>query len=225
MVEFIKFPKIQNHHRARYIEKWFKHKPSLIKEQFIVSEKLDGMNFQVMIDEDYIKFASRNRVVSDFPKEDPGEYKRVVQEQYAHFWQGFQGLCQVTDGIDTIHVFGELYGQGIRGSNQGWHQNEDKDFKVFEIWINGEPLPVNSGQFVLRGMWTGLRPDVTAEDAERKQLVWVPTWFISNYMDVMKTTVEDKPCEGVIIQPYKSVHINPNNGDIFRLKKKSDANP
>lgn len=67
-MEFKKYPSIENHYRNKHIEKWLSKFPSLKDEEFIIQEKIHGSNFQIIITNDDVSFASRNNILEDNAK-------------------------------------------------------------------------------------------------------------------------------------------------------------
>lgn len=51
-MEFKKFPSLDNHYQNKVIDRWLDNNPELQDIEMLVTEKIDGSNFQIIIDKD-----------------------------------------------------------------------------------------------------------------------------------------------------------------------------
>lgn len=219
--KFIKFPSLENHYRGKELGYWLDHNPELALEEFIITEKIDGSNFCIVISKDLpVYFQSRNQILTwessffDFQqalkphREKIETLQRVVDNEHA--W-------------DEIRVYGEIFGEGVQ---RRIDYGTEKYFKPFEVWCDGYPKSIAEAKALFK--------DCGFEDW------WVPVVaFAPNLETAMAIDVEDlltrhagpqeslsHYVEGVVISPLNKVYLakpdDPENSSRFLIKKKSD---
>jgi len=200
---FKKYPSIENSYREKTINMFLEKYPQLKNETYIVQEKLDGANIQLIF---YpcveMKVASRNRIIErDENFNDVwnviarDEYKELFD--YAHFYSNTYNK--------VIHLFGEIYGQGIQ---KRINYGPDKYISLFDFGTSeGDELRLWAPNYI------------TTDPAFSKYVI---DYTIINGLD---EALNYKPenwnnIEGVVIKPYHNVYYSPQ-GSIFYLKNKN----
>ena len=161
--EFKPFPSIEDCKKKSYIDRMFKLDPELSEARYVVSEKLDGANFTVMINED-IRYFSRNREVR---AENPFFDAPTTFKKYQEDFQKIQSALGSMK-CESFTLRGEYFGAGInRRIGYG-----EKKFAPFIIEKNGKPQTHQQFRAFMEGMqFTELKPvpllltDVSFEEA------------------------------------------------------------
>lgn len=122
--EFIKFPSLVNHYKQDEIDYFFNQDLYGKNDMWVVSEKIDGANFQIIIDKESIRYASRNGLT------DNSFFNCVdVMSRYKNDFVRIQN-----SDIETVNIFGEIYGDGIQRRVK---YCDGRDFRVFALYVNG----------------------------------------------------------------------------------------
>ena len=96
--DFIKFPSIDNHYETGSTNKWIQRFPELQCSKFIISEKLDGSNIQLIISKNDIQVATRNNLLE--VTDTFFDYHNTILKQYSENIKKLQRLINKTDGLD-----------------------------------------------------------------------------------------------------------------------------
>lgn len=218
---FRKFGSIENSYQNKVIARWSNHFPELTVSKFIVMEKIDGSCMGVYITEDNIVYNSRRKILEE--TDSFNEYLRVFAGYQSHL-DAIQNYVKTTDGVDSVRIYGEIFGNVITRVNYG----DVNDFKVFEVLVNDTPLTIKTGMDFLT--------DLGINDW------WVPVFGIfDNFQDAYDFDIDvdtkaitgtqrtgDNVCnkiEGVVIAPYDvmfSYEHEDEGTSVFKLKKKSE---
>lgn len=207
-MEFKKYPSIENHYQDKFIRRWIERNPELPNVSYIVTEKIHGANFQIMIDEHGIEFASRNRILS--PDENFNDYQNVMKD-CEELIEAFQRIA-ISYPATKIRLYGEIFGDGIqKGVKYG-----EKQFRLFDVLVDNEILPPRRVMnFLLsKGLERFHVPIIGIFDSLEEALM-VDTKFNSRI-----TNQEGNICEGVVIKPYDECYIDSNMSP-FYIKKKN----
>lgn len=216
-MEFKKYPSLENHYQHKHIEKWFVKFPELPYEPFVITEKIDGANFCIIITKNKIAHQKRSAILN--PEAGFFNYQSVMEnckEQVAKVQKW--GVDHLTD---EIRIFGEIFGEGIQ---KRVDYGVGKQFLPFEIWVNGEPLPFSQAQILL--------------DQAGVKNWWVPVLgYAADYDSAMQfdldretsvprdndSDVVNKKIEGVVIVPTLKVFKwdDKQDSSLFRIKFKS----
>lgn len=212
-VEFKKYPSIENHYRNKHIEKWLSKFPELKDEGFIIQEKIQGSNFQIIINNDKVSFASRNNILEDNAKF--FDYQNVM-EKYQNMISKFQSWVKDSHSVDCIRLFGELFGGNIQ---KGVDYGKEKRFLIFDAYINEEIL---SQKRIFQLLYE-LNLDVNE--------YFVPSvGFVKRLEDALNfesrfnsqiLEIENNICEGVVIKPFNNTYVD-EFGSVFYIKKKNE---
>lgn len=213
-ITFLKLPSIKNHTENKSINKWIQKFPAIASAKYILTEKLDGASFQIIITADEVAFGRRTGIL----KEDEGLYGwQTVIPKYQEQIDLLRTYVQADTNDSTIvRVYGELFGKGIHGRvNYG----DDKFFLPFELRINEKVLPIKTAQEFLEdlGIENWWSPTVTFTDNLEAALDFEVEGVASKFSDDPEAMHE-----GVVIAPYEEV-FTINEGAIFRLKLKTKA--
>jgi len=236
MEKFIRFPSLNNVEQQKSIDYFVRNKPDVLTARYLITEKIDGANFQIIITKDNVEYASRNEIIPD--DNDFYEYKRVMEgwkediEKIQDFIKQSElptkdenGNVVDTEVVTQINLYGELYGKGImKRINYG----NDKYFRIFHMAINGEmmPQPTTIGflwqmginvatRFVpILGWAIGLEEALSKPHEFNSMLT--PPEMAEGITDGEIINV----CEGIVIIPADEVVIFDEK--TFILKKKND---
>lgn len=217
---FKKYCSIDNHNHAKIISKWETHFPELTITSHIVEEKLDGSCFGICITEDSIDYSSRRKILEDT---DGFNNYMSVMSRYQDYLDKLQEYVRSTDTVNSIRIYGELYGRVFTRVDYG---DADNDFKPFDVLVNDKFLTKKDAHELLKSLdifdW------------------WVPVLGIfDTFKEALDFEVEGVETEvslgerrkdtcnfieGVVITPYDTIfsYDQPDgNQSIFKIKKKS----
>lgn len=127
-MQFKKFNSLENTYRQNLIDKVMSEGKS--GGQWVVTEKVDGANLSFWCDGETVRVASRTQFVD-------GTFyncQRVINL----YEDGILAFCK-RNGIKQLTVYGELFGDGI----QNRVKYGEKDFRAFDVVVNGEILDVD----------------------------------------------------------------------------------
>lgn len=199
---FIKFPTIENSYQQKHIDKWIQHHPELRDCSYLITEKLDGSNFQIIVSPDgEVQYATRKRVLEN--TESFFDWQAVVMEGYKDQIDLLR--CDAIKQGTYINIYGELYGQGVQ---KRIHYFDKKDFRVFAMRLNGHVIPPCSAKDILYYM--GIN------DADW----WVPIYDIVSSLSEALNFEIPAGVEGVVITPSNKV-FEDEQGSVFSLKIKT----
>lgn len=208
-MEFKKYHSIENSYRENFIDKWVTYNPTLLTEKFIITEKIHGANFSVMITSDSIEFGKRTSKLK--VDENFFGYQDVVAK-YKNEFELIQNFL-IQNEYESVRLFGEIFGSNIQ---KGVFYGEEKRIKFFDGYINDEIL--SQKDFVDMIEWLNIEhmlvPVLAIVDSLEKALDF-DIRFNSTLIDL-----EDNICEGIVIKPYEKVY-EYESGGIFYLKKKN----
>lgn len=188
---------------------------------YVATEKLDGANFQIVVDKDgELSYFRRTGELSldekfyDFQSAvKDKEIVGLIEKVKEHF---------IFDEYDKVHLFGELYGGGINRRIPYLEKGEVK-IKFFDIFLTGENaykriFSFNEliNLFDRFGYLNLLVPVI-------KIGTWEEVWGID--VESLKSVVsykEDAISEGVVIKPLTKVILDYYGSPVY-VKKKSKA--
>jgi Rnl2 family RNA ligase len=231
MSEFIKFPSIDNHYEQGSTARWTKRFPDLALANFIITEKLDGSNFQVIITADDITCCTRKRTLTI--ADSFFDYQRTILVNRKTELVKLQKYVQDTEDVENVYVYGEIFGEGVQ---KRIHYMKGKDFLPFEVRINEKLISIKAAF----DLFTSVGIDYNK--------FWVPVVGVADSLDKalecnvteVVTAVEgghidaelNRNIEGVVIAPFDKVYAFDNfqadedgnkifmGESVFRLKKK-----
>lgn len=198
-MEFRKYSSIENHYQQKFIGSFVNHfGTEALNQQFIVSEKLDGANIQLVFQPNQeMKVGKRTSYLT---KEDSFFDIWNTMDKYPVIWQKFQEIAN--NEQKSLIVYGEIYGIGINGRID---YGNGKFIKIFDIVTNDEYLPQSELiNFLHQNFMESM----------------LPTYFIKNSLaEALEINIPDN-CEGWVIQPLNQL-IRLGSGARFILKKKA----
>jgi len=230
---FIKFPSIDNFYQEKIISYWLTKFPELKDECFVITEKIHGTNFQLIVTPTDVKFASRNNLV------DPNNFfsaGSLIVPKLQTFIERLHELfnsynLKAQQELKVINVFGEFFGPGIqRGVYYG-----DYGYRVFAVYmvIENHNYSKSSPKRVERrwlsygevgnliSYYLGLNPDelqvpyIAMVDGLEAALNF-DCRFNSKLVDVEGENI----CEGIVITPMYTEYVD-EHGSRFAIKKKN----
>ena len=127
---FVKFPSIPGLHKISEICKIYQ------PGEFEITEKIDGANFSILIENGEVKFARRRGVLA--PDEKFYNYQQVISE--------LTDLIEYLKTLgDDVQLYGELYGKGIQNRI---YYGEKQYFRWFMLRI-GKFVPLKEADKIL----------------------------------------------------------------------------
>jgi Rnl2 family RNA ligase len=211
-MDFIKLPSITNHHNAKSTRKWISRFPAIDSAKYILTEKLDGSSFQIIISADEVKHATRNRVLE--LQDSFYDWQRIISNNQANI-DIVQNYVKACADIEVIHVYGEIFGRGIQ---KRIDYGDNKMFLPFEVRVNHRIIPIKDALDLFETLgipdwWVPIvAKEVTLEDAL--------TFEVEDYDSAFAPDGVVSKVEGVVIAPYDQVFADAC-GSVFRMKKKS----
>ena len=215
---FQKFSKIKHDYDGKNINAWVKKFPELMDQAFVITEKIDGANFQIMFDENGERtYASRNKSL-------------VIDEAFFNWQQVLlQGDClenlesiselfKNDPDILSLHLYGELFGEGIQ---KRIDYGEGKHFLPFSMKINGSSISHAdmTGLLSASGCPEWKAPVLAVVDSLDEALAFE--------VEEVETKIGEgkgnRQIEGIVIESYETAYTfeNVDGESVFRLKKKS----
>jgi len=209
MSEFKKYPSIENSYREKEISHWLTLQPLLQTETFLITEKVDGCNFQWLITKDGLQFGKRTTMLA--VNESFYDHQNTMKK-YTNEIDSFKQYL-IDNELESIIVFGELFGLGIQKSVK---YGDTKRFKIFDIYIDNILLAPYSTIEILKelDMEYMYVPTIAIIDGLTEALNY-ETRFNSKLFD----TDEENICEGIVIKPMFKTYMNGISP--FFIKKKN----
>lgn len=132
---FKKWIDIENSHNDKFVSYYLEKFPELLKEKFIVSEKLDGANFSFIFYPDgHFEVAKRSGLVKEGDKF--YNYKEAMEEDLVkRFIHTMVSYCINLEV--TLQFIGELFGGNVQ--NRVWYGKENhwRYFGVYQLFEAG----------------------------------------------------------------------------------------
>lgn len=208
MPKFIRWRSIENYYREKFINSFLAQYPELLNEQFVITEKLHGTNFQwCFAPGERIRAGSRNRYLDA-----KGSFQGVPISDLVMAHEDL--LAQLKNRADeknqTIRLFGELFGQGIQ---KGIDYGPKKRLLYFGAMLSGTLVSFKVLESMVAPQY--LVPIIEVVDGLETALGH------SCEFDSRILNVPDNVCEGIVIQPYSLTYTD-WAGSVFILKKKND---
>ena len=130
---FKKWNSIENHYRNKFITPFFEYHPDLAKEAFVVTEKIDGANFSIIVSKGgELSCAKRKSIIKQ--EDNFFDYKSIfLNDQLREFVDSIVSYCKQEKR--NLQFVGELFGPGINGRiNYG----PDKQWRWYAIYEHFE---------------------------------------------------------------------------------------
>lgn len=209
-MEFMKYGSIENSYQNGFIARWVNYYPELLSEKYILTEKIHGANFSVMITSDNIEYGKRTSKLQIH--EAFFDWQNVVRKYESEF-NVLQKYLQ-EDGIENIRLFGELFGSNIQ---KGVYYGNEKQLRFFDLYINDKLM---SQEFFLNILVelniTHIFVPVIAIVNSLQEALEYDIKFNSTLIDL-----DDNICEGVVIKPFERVYERNDGNGFFYLKNKN----
>lgn len=204
---FRKFTEIDNY-KQKELNRWESYFEVLKQTKFVIMEKLDGSNFQIINspDLDCTHFASRNQLIGNI--KDGFNFNNmwpIIKNEHLDLIDNLLNYSHDNDLI--INVYGEIFGRGIqRRINYG----NNKYFKIFDISINGKYITFKEMEDLLN-------------DLDLSNYI-IPIYKITdNFQECLDFNTEipslhsptNNITEGVVIKPYDKKIIKLHNEEGF----------
>lgn len=203
-MEFRKFSSLENTYRTNLLEKiQYEGKDGGL---WVATEKLHGANFSFWCDGKEVKVASRTQFVDGTffnCQAVINEYSQGVLETFRTFYN---------EG-DTLVIYGELFG----GNIQKEVEYGEKDFKGFDVTVNGTPLEKVKAFNIIR--WTGISTVPVIHTGTFAECLALSNTFKSVLTPEGYT--EENTSEGLVIEPVEPNWFN--NGSRIYFKNKTEG--
>ena len=212
-MEMKKYPDIENHYRQKEIDRWLERYPELANERFVLEEKIDGANFQIIVNGQTKEktYASRNMILGETTNF--FDYQNVIKshmdriDEFISWWGKF----------DELRIFGELFGKGIQNCID---YGDEKYYRIFDVYIDK--------------VWVAPE-DIEAANTSLGLNIIIP--IISNFVTSLQEALdfdieinspfnpkENNLMEGIVIKPYDKIYLDHNNQPFFLKKKNPEFN-
>lgn len=203
-MEFRKFSSLENTYRTNLLEKiQYEGKDSGL---WMATEKLHGANFSFWCDGTEVKVASRTQYVDGTfynCQAVINKYSQGVLETFRTFY---------TEG-DTLVIYGELFG----GNVQKEVEYGEKDFKGFDVTVNGNPLDKVKAFNLIR--WAGISTVPVIGTGTFAECLALSNTFKSTLTP--EGYEEENTSEGLVIEPIEPNWFN--NGSRIYFKNKTEG--
>lgn len=203
-MEFRKFSSLENTYRQNLIDKTqYEGKDGGL---WIATEKLHGANFSFWCDGTEVKVASRSQFVDGTfynCQAVINEYSQGVLETFRTFYN---------EG-DILVIYGELFG----GNIQKEVEYGEKDFKGFDVTVNGTPLEKLQAFNIIR--WAGISTVPVIGTGTFSECL-----ALSNTFESVLTPEGyegENRSEGLVIEPVEPNWFN--NGSRIYFKNKTES--
>ena len=215
-MEFVKFPSLENHYQGKAINYWLRDNPTLSNEKFIITEKLDGANFCIVIPkEGEVYFQSRNNALAG----DASffNFQSVIEKDMDKIMEIKREMNDHMFFDSEVRIYGELFGNGVQ---RRVDYGDDRYFLPFEVVIDGEILSPSEGlefmdAFGFGDWWV---PILGYADSLEEALEFNVEEVLTKHQGT--TEKGFKFIEGVVISPFEKVYQNAS-GSRFLIKKKA----
>ncbi len=213
---FKKYPSLINVEHKKDIQWWLDNHPELKDEIFVIREKIDGANFQILFMPDgSMKFGRR----TEWLVEDEKFYDYIsAVDKIRHLLEVIKDRAS-DQGLPQRAYF-ELYGPGI--NRRVKYGNDGLKLCILDI--------ATVGYAGFDQLWTQLELEDFISNAFDPHEYMAPFLGIHKYEDALSfdpnfnsriLNIEENQTEGVVIQPYKNNYIN-HRGERFIIKSKNE---
>lgn len=203
-MEFKKFSSLENTYRQNLIDKvQYEGKDG---GEWVVTEKIHGANFSFWCDGTEVKVASRTQFV------DGTFYNcQAVINRYS------EGVLQTFNTFykhgDILVIYGELFG----GNIQKEVQYGEKDFRGFDVFVNGSPVDKVKAFSIIR--WAGIQAVPVLKVGNFKECLEVNNTFKS--ILTPEGYEGENISEGLVIEPIEPAWFA--NGSRMYFKNKTES--
>lgn len=130
-MSFIHYTSIENHY-SNYVDSMRSKYPQLDQELFVVQQKYDGSNFQMIFSKNEpVEYASRNKLLSENDKF--FGYKKILPSLNG-IRKKIQDFLNNSE-YETINLFGELYGSAVIKRIK-YSQDRELEVKFFDVYFD-----------------------------------------------------------------------------------------
>lgn len=230
MVELLKFPSIENTYDTKNIDFWLRNNPEVQDMDYLITSKIDGSNFSIIITDSEVKYASRNRIIEE--GDNFFNYKDVVK-RYERDILKFQNHVKKM-GITSIQISCELFGDNIFKRVKYFPETR---LRMLSIAVDGRWLSPSAQMLLITHVGlNGLDSKGNNDETFYESLAFRPTLAkikgLKNALDyscihksLINRSIEgENEEEGIVIQPYNKVvkFVNSDGQEkMFILKSKS----
>lgn len=222
---FKKYQSIENSYQTSHIEFYVnKFGKELLDSTFVITEKLDGANFQINITKDEVKYGRR----TDYLKEDEKFFNwNEIKGKYEVIGKHIQQCLNMPKEkqivvlghelkISEITLYFEMISNKINKRVKYFHDNNKTELVCIDVVIDNKKLSYFDGITFLQSL--GLinirfAPVFAVVEGLSKALDF-PTRFNSGLIEL-----ENNLIEGIVIQPLEPEKFRTN--EYFILKKKN----
>lgn len=205
-MEFQKFSSLENTYRQNLIDKvQYEGKDGGL---WFATEKLHGANFSFWCDGTEVKVASRTQFVD-------GTFyncQAVINRYEGKVMSLWLELSRGYDSLELV-IYGELFG----GNVQKEVQYGEKDFRAFDMTLNGKIQPKTTQRSLCEGIGILNVPFVKA--GTFAECLALPNTFQS--LLTPEGYEEDNTSEGLVVEPVEPAWFN--NGSRIYFKNKAEG--
>ena len=203
-MKMMKYPKMNNTYSNKTIDFFRETIPEIDTIKYVITEKIHGANFQVMIEDGKITCATRNRIL----------------ENDATF-HGFQDVVipliaksLIRNYFDKpVRLFGEFFGKSIQ---KGVKYFDEKSIQFFDMTIENNFVSFDNFMITMDQCNLPTVPVINASISLQDAI----NFDVENFKSVINEDIEgENIAEGIVIKPVRELWVG---HDRFVLKKKSD---
>lgn len=224
---FKTYNSIENSYQTRVIEQIYLH--GFANEIFVVQEKVHGANFSFFTNGKEIKIAKRTSFIDE--NEKFYNAHQILERYRKNVIDVFQKVKTIHPDIETVVIYGELFGGGYKHKEvesvkdaikvqKGVEYSPYNEFYAFDIKLNGttyldtdlvNQIFDEAGFFYAKVLFQGTLEDALKfpNDFDSK----IPSWL-------SLPEIENNICEGAIIKTLKTKYFR--NGSRVILKNKNE---
>jgi hypothetical protein len=203
----LKYPKIKNHTDKNLINQWLLKLPNLLDIDYIGQLKYDGSNVSIEFkkNQDFKIFTRNNRLGGngDFM----GFREILSKPKYQVFLNKIQAWLDIHNILQSINLFGELYGPGVQ---KRINYGKERAIKFFDVYFDSKLQSVAELNNLFKQLDAlDFLVEILLKDVCFKEMINLAE-KISNSTDI----------EGFVIKPLNYVFLD-NENLPFYIKVKS----
>lgn len=216
MTGFIKYPSLINHTAEKDIQWWIDNYPDLHKEIFVIREKFDGANVQILLMPDgSMKIGRRTDWLLEGEKFYDVHSALPAVESLINYFKWFAASSQ-----KPVRLYFELHGKAI--NKRVWY-SDGLDLTLLDV-MHGDRWESQSA--IEKHLSAVTLPDVYL-NIFKKTIIGLVTGITealnaSCDFTSLYAPKEDNLAEGVVIRPWTTDIIN-HRGEKFVIKKKAES--
>ena len=203
----------------------------LEKLDWVVTEKIHGANFSILVNAEGVQFAKRKEILD--LHEDFFGYFSLKEGLTTQAKDLFQLLVAQNSSITQLNIYGELFGgsyphpdvfsnPNVEAVQTGIYYSPNIEFSVFDI------------AYIEAGTFNFMSYNNLITSCQEAGFLYCPALLIGNYADAVnypfrfQTTIpkllefpnlEDNLAEGIVVKPVENIWLTTSKGEIRPILK------